>query len=141
MNPTLLFTTPHRSWNRFRGGAVLALMIIAGLAGLAPAKAAPVLTRAQAVAALLAPGSGVAINTNLSPTWLPTVNMGFGAGFEGVLPAGTTVANKVHSNANLDFGLSGSHGFLWMIPATACCTLLATSSHSPKYRSASPSSV
>ena len=77
---------------------MLTLIIIAGLEGLAPAKAAPVLTRAQAVTALFAPGSGVAINTNVSPVWLPTVSLGFGAGFEGVLPAGTTVGPRYRTN-------------------------------------------
>lgn len=46
------------------------------------------LTRQQAVNALLSPGSGVAIDLAHTPVWLPNINFGFGAGYEGLLPAG-----------------------------------------------------
>ncbi len=51
-------------------------------------------TREQAVTALLAPGSGVIIETNVSTVWSPFADFGFGAGFEGLLPAGSAVDPK-----------------------------------------------
>src|SRR5687768_6607940 len=53
------------------------------------------LTRPQAVAALLAPGSGIVINTNASTVWSPYANFGFGPAFEGLLPAGSRVGPAV----------------------------------------------
>ena len=71
------------------------LAILLLLACVAPPSAsaavALTLTRAEAVTALFAPGSGVPINTNDSSVWSPYVNFGSGPGFEGMLPAGSMV--------------------------------------------------
>src|SRR5258706_16251162 len=57
------------------------------LAGSAQAQ----LTRSQAVAALLDPGSGVAIDPTNSTVWSPFVDFGFGAGREGLLADGAFI--------------------------------------------------
>ncbi|MBI3853332.1 MAG: hypothetical protein HY298_24050 [Verrucomicrobia bacterium] len=49
------------------------------------------LTRAQAAAALLAPGSGVSIDVTNASVWSPFVDYGFGSGSEGLLPVGSVV--------------------------------------------------
>jgi hypothetical protein len=49
------------------------------------------LTRSQAVLALLDPGSGVALDATTTVGWSPFVDFGFGAGFEGLVPTGTTM--------------------------------------------------
>lgn len=65
--------------------------ILVVLALFASTATASTLTRQQAVAALLAPGSGVAFVDTSSAIWSPFANFGFGAGFEGLLPAGSSV--------------------------------------------------
>ena len=67
--------------------ALLALLPLV----LAPSAHAQTLTRAQAVAALFDPGSGVAIDTTRSVVWSPYLDYGTGPGFEGLIPAGTIV--------------------------------------------------
>jgi len=52
------------------------------------------MTRSQAVAALLAPGNGVVINTSIEGVYSPFVRFGTAPGFEGLLPAGSMVAPK-----------------------------------------------
>src|SRR5438876_11173680 len=69
---------------------VLAILLPV-LALAAPPSRATTLTRQQAVAALLDPGSGIAFNDTTSAIWSPFVDFGSGAGYEGLLPAGSTV--------------------------------------------------
>ncbi|MCA9291550.1 MAG: hypothetical protein KDA25_10500, partial [Phycisphaerales bacterium] len=69
--------------------AMLGAVALATIAGSAPA-GGPTLTRAEAAAALLDKGSGVDI-TPVAQVWSPYIDYGFGPGFEGLLPAGSTV--------------------------------------------------
>src|SRR5262245_45163001 len=73
-------------WFRLRPLWVLALLAAAP----GPLRAVN-LTRAQAASALLAPGSGVAIDTTKAGVWSPYFDFGSGAGYEGLVPAGTQV--------------------------------------------------
>src|SRR6185295_12756095 len=83
---------PKRFNIHFPNAVACALFAVALGLGAGPLAArAANLTRAQAVAALLAPGSGVPVNTNGSTVWSPFANFGFGAGSEGLMPAGSTV--------------------------------------------------
>jgi len=77
------FTTP-----RFPSSNAIAVLI--GMM-LSTSLAHAQLTRQQAVEALFAPGSGVAIDTTNSVVWSPFVDFGSGPGFEGLLPTGSTV--------------------------------------------------
>jgi hypothetical protein len=67
--------------------------LAAGLLAALPAAAQP-MTRSQAVAALLDPGSGVAIDLSTAGVYSPFVDFGSGPGFEGLLPAGSSLAPK-----------------------------------------------
>ena len=68
------------------------LLLVCLLAiGLASVAQAVPLTRQQAVAKLFDPGSGVVLDTTESTVWSPYFNFGAGAGFEGQVPAGSTV--------------------------------------------------
>ena len=65
--------------------------VLALVAGLSLALAAPArgqLTRAQAVDALLAPGSGVPLDTSLATVWSPFVDFGAGPASRGCCPPG-----------------------------------------------------
>src|SRR5262249_55711848 len=53
--------------------------------------AAATLSRSQAVAALLAPGSGVTIDTTDTAVWSPFEDFGGGPGNEGLLPVGARI--------------------------------------------------
>ena len=69
-----------------------AAVLLASLCLLAAVQApAQLLTRSEAVTALLAPGSGVTLDLLESGVWSPYTNFGAGAGREGLLAADSTV--------------------------------------------------
>lgn len=73
---------------RFLSSFVAAALIVAAFAHTSTALP---LTRQQALGALLAPASGVVIDTTEAAVWSPFRDYGFGAGFEGLLATGFMV--------------------------------------------------
>jgi hypothetical protein len=49
------------------------------------------ITRQAAVQAILDPGSGASVDTAQSVVWSPYVDFGFGPGFQGLVPAGSSI--------------------------------------------------
>lgn len=92
--PSVTTASPPRNHpRRFLARLPGIFTLAAGLCAALPAEAQP-LTRSQAAAALLDPGSGVVINLTTEGVYSPFVNFGAGPGFEGLLPAESRVRPK-----------------------------------------------
>ena len=95
----------------------LSMFILLSLSCGLQAGAPALLTRQQAVDALLDPGSGVSLDLTDSAVWSPFADFGFGSGFEGLLPVGSTVSPFIDDDPDVSV-LSDSY-FFWIDDAPA----------------------